>query len=147
MDIINIKGLILTPLKQINNPKGKILHAIKKDDDGFISFGEVYFSTVNQNQIKGWNKHMKMTLNLVVPVGKVLFIIHDSNNSKNSNFFEIYLSQDNYQRLTIPPNLWIAFKGIDKEPNLIMNLSNLEHDPDELVKKDLNEIDYDWSIR
>ena len=45
-------GVILTPLKQIYHPKGDIFHAMKKSDIGFDGFGEAYFSTINQNDIK-----------------------------------------------------------------------------------------------
>ena len=67
--------IILTPLKIISNPKGDIFKVIKKNDAGFVSFGEVYFSTVNKNEIKGWKKHRKMTLNIVVPIGEIKFVI------------------------------------------------------------------------
>ena len=59
-------GIILTPLQQITHPKGDIFHAMKVSDDGFIGFGEAYFSTINKDVIKGWKKHTEMTLNLVV---------------------------------------------------------------------------------
>ncbi|MFW5625378.1 MAG: dTDP-4-dehydrorhamnose 3,5-epimerase, partial [Campylobacter hyointestinalis] len=64
-------GVILTPLKQIYNPKGNIFHAMKNSDIGYLGFGEAYFSTIDQNKIKGWKKHTKMTLNLIVPIGEI----------------------------------------------------------------------------
>ena len=59
-------GLILTPMKQIHHPKGNIFHAMKKSDLGYNGFGEAYFSTINKGDVKGWKKHTKMTLNLLV---------------------------------------------------------------------------------
>ena len=70
-------GIILTPLKQIHHPKGDIYHAMKKSDIGFENFGEAYFSTIIKNDIKGWKKHTKMTLNLIVPSGEIEFVIYD----------------------------------------------------------------------
>ena len=61
-------GVILTPLKQIYNSKGDIFHAMKKSDKGFNGFGEAYFSTILKGEIKGWKKHTRMTLNIIVPV-------------------------------------------------------------------------------
>ena len=147
MDKINIEGVILTPLKKISHPKGDIFHGIKKSDDGFVGFGEAYFTTINKGQIKGWNRHMKMTLNLVVPVGSVQFVIYDDRHGidTKSNFFEVELSPDNYKRMTIPPGLWVAFKGKSDETNLILNMSDLEHDPDELEKLNVDQIEYDWN--
>ena len=48
-----IEGVILTPLKQIVNPKGDLYHAMKQSDNGYKSFGEAYFSTVIKDEIKG----------------------------------------------------------------------------------------------
>ena len=74
MDKINIEGVILTPLKKITHPRGNILHAIKENDIGYAGFGEAYFSELTTGQIKGWNRHKYMTLNLIVPVGSVKFV-------------------------------------------------------------------------
>lgn len=135
-------GVILTPLKQIYHPKGDIFHAMKKSDIGFDGFGEAYFSTINQNDIKGWKKHTKMTLNIVVPVGNIEFVVYDENSKE---FFSTKLSHNNYQRLTIKAGLWMAFKGLDKY-NMLLNLASIEHDPNEAVNIELNEINYKWEI-
>ena len=135
-------GVILTPLKQIYHPKGDIFHAMKKSDIGFDGFGEAYFSTINQNDIKGWKKHTKMTLNIVVPVGDIEFVVYDENSKE---FFSTKLSHNNYQRLTVKAGLWMAFKGLDKY-NMLLNLASIEHDPNEAVNIELNEINYKWEI-
>lgn len=133
-------GITLTPLKQLANPKGAVFHAMKKSDNGFNGFGEAYFSTIKQGNIKGWKKHTKMTLNLVVPIGAIEFIIY---NEDTKEFFSTALSQKNYQRLTVQPNLWMAFRGID-DYNLLLNIASIEHDPDEAVNVELKEIEYEW---
>lgn len=133
-------GVILTPLKQIHHPKGDIFHAMKQSDIGFDGFGEAYFSTINQNDIKGWKKHTKMTLNLVAPVGEIEFVVYDENTKE---FFSVKLSQNNYQRLTVMPNLWMAFRGIG-EYNMLLNLASVKHDPNEAINIDLSEIKYEW---
>lgn len=142
-----IEDLILTPLKQINHPKGDIYHGIKKSDDGFFGFGEAYFSTISKDEIKGWKKHIKMVLNLVVPVGEIEFVIYDDrkNSSTFNQFFSIKLSQKNYNRLTIPVGVWMAFRGISSETNMLLNIASIEHDPTEALVKELNEINYDWN--
>ena len=133
-------GVIVTPLKQIHNPKGDIFHAMKKSDDGFDGFGEAYFSTIHKNDIKGWKKHTQMTLNLVVPVGEIEFIVYDENTKE---FFDIKLSQKNYQRLTVKPNLWMAFRGLE-ENSMLLNLASIEHDSSEAITIDLSKIYYEW---
>lgn len=142
-----IEGVILTPLKQIIHPKGNIYHGMKKSDIGFKSFGEAYFSTVIKDEIKGWKKHTKMILNIVVPVGEVEFIIFDDRKeSKTYNeFFSVCLSQNNYQRLTVPPGVWMAFRGKEENTNMLLNLASIEHDPSEAITKELTDIKYNWN--
>lgn len=131
-------GVILTPLKQIHHPKGDVLHAMKKSDCGFDGFGEAYFSTVHQGDIKGWKKHTQMTINLVVPFGEIEFVIYNG-----VEFLSIKLSLSNYQRLTIQSGLWVAFRGIAAS-NMLLNLASLEHDPQEAINQPLDAIPYGW---
>lgn len=133
-------GIVLTPLKQINNPKGDIFHAMKKSDVGFDGFGEAYFSTIHKHDIKGWKKHTRMTLNLVVPVGEIEFVVYDD---KIKEFFSVKLSQSNYQRLTVKAGLWMAFRGIS-EDSMLLNLASIEHDPSEAINLGISEIKYAW---
>ena len=108
-------GVTLTPLKKITHHKGDVFHAMKASDDGFCGFGEAYFSTVNKYRIKGWKKHSKMILNLIVIMGEIDFVVYDGD-----SFFNVRLSKNNYQRLTIKPNLWLAFKCLGDE-NILLN--------------------------
>lgn len=134
-------GVILTPLKQIHHPKGDIFHAMKKSDNGFDGFGEAYFSTINQGVIKGWKKHTQMTLNLVVPLGKIEFVLY---NEKLKEFLSVELSPEKYRRLTVKPNLWMAFRGVG-EYNILLNLASIEHNPNEAVTLELDKIKYKWN--
>ena len=131
-------GVVLSPLKKIHHKNGDIFHALKASDQSFDGFGEAYFSFISKNEIKGWKKHSKMTLNLVVPVGKIEFVIYDGH-----DFFSVKLSNENYQRLTIRPNLWLAFKGLSDD-NMLLNLASIEHDPAESENVELHDYDYDW---
>ena len=134
-------GVILTPLKQIYHPKGDIFHAMKKSDIGFSGFGEAYFSTIYQDDIKGWKKHTEMTLNLIVPVGKIEFVIY---NEITEDFFSVKLSQNNYQRLSVKAGLWMAFRGVS-ENSMLLNLASLEHNLEEAINIELSKIAYDWN--
>ena len=145
-EIRNIEGVFLTPLKKIRHPKGDIFHGMKKSDEGFTGFGEVYLSMVKQGEIKGWNRHKIMVLNLVVPMGEVTFVIYNDrgNSSSKDNFFRVTLSPSNYQRLTIPPGLWVAFKGDGDKANLVLNVASIEHDPNETDRLGLDQVNYNW---
>lgn len=139
-----IEGVVLTAPKIIENPLGNIHRAIRASDPGFYGFGECYFTQILQGKTKGWKKHFKMYLNLVVISGSVKFVIYDDreNSPTKNKFMEVVLSKEqNYQRLTVPPGVWMAFHGVG-EKNELMNFAQIEHDPAESVNKDLKDISY-----
>jgi len=140
-----IDGVILTPLGIIETPGGDVLHGMKKIDPGFLSFEEAYFSEVEHNQIKAWKRHKKMTLNLIVPSGIVKFVLKNNKKNAESEFQIITLSKNNYQRLTIPPMIWFGFQGISKNYALVLNIANHIHDSNEVERKEVSEIIFDWS--
>ena len=72
-----MEGVTVHPLKHIVVPKGDIYHALKSTDEGYVGFGEAYFSQIEHGAAKGWKRHNRMTLNLVVPVGAVIPEPHD----------------------------------------------------------------------
>ncbi len=132
-----MKGVTATTLKRIHNPKGDIFHALRASEDSYSEFGEAYFTSVLSGEIKGWKKHTKMRLNLVVPVGSVTFFIHDEIKKITKEYTVETL---NYIRLTVEPGLWVAFRGNDNNLNLVLNIASLEHDPDEAINVPLENI-------
>ena len=42
-----IKDILITKLNVMQSNDGSVLHGIKKTDNGFMSFGETYFSFIN----------------------------------------------------------------------------------------------------
>lgn len=140
-----MEGVKLYPLKRIPNPKGDILHALKCTDDGYAGFGEAYFTHVNYGEVKGWKRHNRVRLNLVVVSGKIKFVIYDDRKESSTfgEFCEIVLSpEDNYQRLTLEPGLWMAFRGVSKNPAILMDIIPELHDDGEGDRKTLDSIPY-----
>tara|TARA_B100000242_G_C43037256_1_gene483630 strand:+ start:741 stop:1160 length:420 start_codon:yes stop_codon:yes gene_type:complete len=132
--------VVETNLKQISMKEGDILHALKKTDGGFKEFGEIYFSKINYKKIKAWKMHTQITLNLVVPFGNVEFAFLDN----NGTFKTIFIGDKNYKRVTIPPGIWHGFKGHNREFSIIASIIDQVHDPNEIVRKELNSYDYSW---
>jgi dTDP-4-dehydrorhamnose 3,5-epimerase len=134
-NIIDIEGVSITPIKKICHEKGDVYHALKSTEDSFTKFGEAYFTTVHKGDIKGWKKHTKMVMNLIVPVGEVGFYFHNRTSSKGE-FIQVGLS--NYVRVTVQPGIWVAFEGLKEELNLILNIASIAHDPNEAINVKLN---------
>lgn len=145
MDLIN--GVSITKLKQIKNPLGDIFHVLKKNELIEFNFGEAYFSFIEYNAIKPWKKHSKMTLNLVVPIGKIKFVCFDDRKESRTylEYNEYIIGPDvNYSRLTIEPGIWMAFQGVGQSTNMLLNIADIEHDPEESIRCDINNFKYEW---
>ena len=141
-----IKEVIITQLDVIETAGGNVMHAMKKNSNGYSGFGEAYFSQIKKGSIKAWKRHKQMTLNLIVPIGEIRFILFDDREASNSQFQEVIISRDNYFRLTVPPMVWIGFQGLYHEESIVLNIANIEHDSDEVDRVEIEKINYDWSI-
>ena len=140
-----IEGVTLHEEKQISVPKGNIFHAIKASSEGYCGFGEAYFSQVEQGAIKGWKRHNRYTLNIVVPVGAIRFVIYDDRIGSRTygQFEDIVLSaKDNYKRLTVAPALWMAFQGVGEGMSMLLDIIPEVHDDMESDKKNIDDIKY-----
>jgi dTDP-4-dehydrorhamnose 3,5-epimerase len=146
-----IHGVKITPLRQILDERGKIMHMLRSDDPHFLQFGEIYFSFIHQGVIKGWHLHKKMTLNNAVPIGKVKLVLYDDreHSSTRGEIMEIFIGPEDYKLITIPPMIWNGAKGIADGTSIIANCATIPHDPNEIVR--LNPFDkkipYDWSLK
>ena len=144
-----IDGIKVTRLKQSSDQRGKVLHMLRCDDPEFEQFGEVYFSLVHPGAIKGWNRHSRMTVNLAVVMGKAKFVLYDSREESptKGKIMELFVGEDNYVRVKIPPGVCTSFKGISQIDSIVANCATLPHDPQENESLDLfsSEIPYQWN--
>ena len=131
----------IAPLKTIKLSTGNIMHALNKNELKNRTFGEAYFSKIKSGKIKAWKYHLKMILNLVVPHGKVKFVFYSQ---KDRNFRVIEIGGKKYLRLTVPPKIWFGFKGISKHESIILNVTNIKHNPKEILRCKKNKIDFNW---
>jgi dTDP-4-dehydrorhamnose 3,5-epimerase len=144
-----LAGVIVTKLKRIETPGGDVFHAMKASEAGYDGFGEAYFSTIIPESIKAWKRHTAMTLNLVVIAGSVRFVLYDDRGDSptKGKYQSVKIGpMVNYSRLTVPPKLWMAFQCIGSETGVLLNIANIEHDPDEVTRKTIGDINFDWSI-
>ena len=72
-----IEGVVLHPLRQFIDDRGRTMHMLRNDDPHFRKFGEIYFSGVQRGKIKGWYRHREKTLNYAVPAGLIRVVIYD----------------------------------------------------------------------
>jgi len=127
------------PLKIIENPKGNVLHALKKSDKNFENFGEAYFSEINYKEIKAWKYHNEMKMNFFVPFGKIKFVFFI-----NNEYQEFIIGKENYGRISVDPKIWFGFQGLQNPYSLLLNVASIEHNEEEVFTKELNSFKYNW---
>lgn len=146
-----INGVLVQPLKQILDERGRIMHMLRVDDPYFDKFGEIYFSVVYPGVVKGWHLHKEMTLNYAVISGMIKLVLYDdrSDSSTRGQLMELFIGEGNYTLVKIPPLVWNGFKGVGVSLAIVANCATLPHDPDEIIRIDPfdNQIPYSWELK
>jgi len=146
-----IEGVQIVPLARIPDERGTVMHMLRATDPHFKQFGEIYFSTVYRDVIKGWHRHREMTLNYACVFGRVKLVLYDerSGSATSGELMEVFLGPDNYSLAIIPPEVWSGFKGMSEPFAIIANCCTHAHDPSRSTRLDplTNHIPYDWSVK
>lgn len=145
-----IDGVVVRKLDIIADERGSVMHMLRADDPGFERFGEIYFSTVYPGAVKAWHLHRRMTLNYAVVSGMIKLVLFDPRppSPSHGKVDEIFVGEQNYALVTIPPGVWNGFKGLGVKPAIVANCATDPHDPSEIVRVDpaSGEIPYDWKL-
>jgi dTDP-4-dehydrorhamnose 3,5-epimerase len=146
-----IEGVKIVPLRRIPDERGTIHHMLKRTDPHFIEFGEIYFSTVYPGVVKGWHRNQVMTLNYACVFGEIKLVLYDERDGSptRGTLVEIFLGQDNYVLVVVPPEIWNGFKGVSSPYAMVANCCTHPHDPSRTARLDPfnNHIPYDWTVK
>lgn len=145
-----IHGVQVIPKRRIPDERGTIFHMMRRDDPCFKEFGEIYFSTVYRDVVKGWHRHRDMTLNYVCIHGRIKLVIYDDrpNSPTRGELMEVFLGPDHYALVVIPPEVWNGFKGMTDQA-IVANCCTHTHDMGRSDRLDPynNSIPYSWARR
>ncbi len=143
-----IEGVQIIPLSRISDERGRIMHMLRSDAPHFEKFGEIYFSAVYPGAIKAWHIHKTMALNYAAVQGMIKLVLYDDRpgSATKGELMEIFMGEDNYCLVKIPPMVWNGFKGISPKTALVANCATEPHSPDEIMRKDphTKDIPYSW---
>jgi dTDP-4-dehydrorhamnose 3,5-epimerase len=146
-----IEGVQIIPLRTILDERGMVRHMLKSTDPHFHRFGEIYFSVIFPGAIKAWHVHRKMELNYAVVSGNIKLVLFDARRESPTyrEVQEIFLGEENYVLVQIPPHVVNGFKAVGNEKAIVANCATIPHDPDEIERIDPfdPEIGYRWDIR
>ncbi len=152
MDAVSsgIDGVVVVPLRRIPDERGTIFHMLRRSDPHFIEFGEIYFTSIYRDVIKGWHRHRDMTLNYACIAGRVKLVLYDDRegSATRGTIVERFLGPDDYSLVVVPPGVWNGMKGMD-DVSLVANCATHPHDPSRTDRLDPlgPAIPYDWAVR
>lgn len=144
-----IHGLVVKPLQRFVDDRGAILKMQQSIDEEFVGFGEIYFSIVNPGKIKGWHLHQSTTVNYAAIHGNIKLVLFDNreDSATEGNIEELYIGDNNYCLVQIPPGIWSGFMGLGEEPAILADLTNKPYDSQDTLRLELNHndiISYCW---
>lgn len=127
---MSVSKIKIIKLVKFNNPIGDTMKYLSKKSNFFKGFGEIYFSEIKKNKVKGWNYHKKYWCLLCVPFGEVKF---DFKNNANSRVKSITIGKKNYSMIVVPPKIYFSFKS-KVAISLVANTINGVHNENETLK-------------
>jgi dTDP-4-dehydrorhamnose 3,5-epimerase len=145
-----IDGVNIKKLRVIPDERGRLMEILRRDDDLFKEFGQVYMTTTYPGVVKAWHMHKKQADNLACIQGMVKIALYDDR-EKSPTYKEVsqyYTGIHNPMLIQIPPGVYHGWMCISKEEAVVVNIPtemyNLE-DPDEhRLDPHKNDIPYDW---
>ena len=146
-----IDGVVIRPLKKIPDERGTIMHGVRSDN-ALSPFGEVYFKKIYEGVVNGWHVHERLELNYICLVGMAKLVLFDLRPESNTNGTtqEVFLGDDNYCLVHVPPGVANGMKGMSAPFSLICNVASHPHDSAlqyRRIDPHSNEIPYDWRRR
>ena len=146
-----IKGLRVKRLKVISDERGRLFEMLRRDEELFLKFGQVYCTTVNFGIVKGWHYHKKQIDNFVCISGMVKLVAYDSRPTSPTNgvINELFIGTHNAALVQIPAGVYHGFKGLTEPEAVVINISTEPYrhaKPDEYrMDPHSTEIPYDWA--
>jgi len=144
-----IDGVKIKKLKVIPDERGRLMEILRRDEEIFIEFGQVYITSAYPGVVKAWHCHRNQTDNMVCVKGMVKIVLYDDREESptKGTINEFFAGIHNPVLIQVPPLVWHGFKCIEEEECLVLNIPTNTYNyekPDELRKKPSGEIPYDW---
>ena len=124
---------------------------LRSTDEHFIEFGEIYFSTIYPDVVKGWHKHREMTLNYACIYGRIKLVLYDGREGSRTEGVaagDLPGARQPFARGD-RPGIWTGFKGMSQPFAIVANCCTHPHDPARTTRLDPydNDIPYDWAVK
>ncbi|HLA38287.1 MAG TPA: dTDP-4-dehydrorhamnose 3,5-epimerase family protein [Candidatus Brocadiales bacterium] len=145
-----IEGVRIKTLRVIPDERGRLMEILRRDDEIFTKFGQIYITTAYSGVIKAWHYHKIQTDNLTAVAGMAKVALYDAreNSPTYKKLEEYFMGVHNPLLIQIPPMVYHGYKCISSEETVVINCPTEPYNrtnPDECrVDPFNNDIPYDW---
>lgn len=147
-----IEGVKTKKLRVIPDERGWLMEIMRRDDEIFKDFGQVYLTTAYPDVVKAWHYHKLQTDNFTCIKGTMKVALYDDR--KESSTFgdvnEFFIGDRNPMLISVPPLVYHGFKAVGDETAYFLSIPTHAynyHEPDEYrLPPDTKAIPYDWIL-
>jgi dTDP-4-dehydrorhamnose 3,5-epimerase len=145
-----IDGVRIKELRVIPDERGRLMEILRADDEGFITFGQVYVTTAYPGVVKAWHYHKIQTDNMAVVSGMMKLVLFDDREQSptRGEVMEIFFGEHRPLLVTIPSGIYHGFKCVSEKEALVVNVPtetyNREHPDEYRIDPHDNDIPYRW---
>jgi dTDP-4-dehydrorhamnose 3,5-epimerase len=145
-----IHGVRVKALRAIPDERGRLMELLRRDDDLFLEFGQVYLTTVYPGVTKAWHYHKLQTDHFVCVRGMIKLALFDEREDSptRGTVNEFFLGDHQQQLVQIPPHVWHGFKCVSDVEAMIVNVPTHPYRPEAPDEYRLdahqNHIPYRW---
>jgi dTDP-4-dehydrorhamnose 3,5-epimerase len=146
-----IEGVKVKELRVIPDERGRLMEILRKDDEIFQKFGQVYMTTTYPHVVKAWHYHKIQTDNVTVVKGMLKLVLYDSREDSptKGEINEFFIGEHNSVLVQIPKEVYHGWMCISETEAIIVNIPTEVYnrkEPDEFrLHPHENDIPYEWA--
>jgi len=146
-----IEGVKTKRLKVIPDERGRLMEILRRDDDLFLGFGQVYMTTTYPGVVKAWHKHEKQTDNICCLAGMLKLVLYDGRKG-SPTFGQIEqhcLGTHNPVLVQVPFGVYHGWMCVSPEEAVVVNIPtepfNRQEPDEQRLDPHGSDIPYDWA--
>lgn len=145
-----IESVIVKELKLIPDERGRVMEILRRDDDMFVQFGQVYITTTYPRVVKAWHFHKRQDDFIACIKGMLKLVLFDDRKDSptKGELNEFFIGDYNPILIKVPKMVYHGWKCISEEEAIVVNAPTEPYnhkDPDEFrLHPHINSIPYRW---
>ncbi len=145
-----IEGAVTKKLNFIPDERGRLMEILRRDEEIFAGFGQVYLTTTYPGVVKAWHFHKLQDDFITCVRGMLKLVLYDAREGSltKGEVNEFFIGDFNPLLVKVPRMVYHGWKCISQEEALVINVPTEPYNretPDEYrVDPHQNDIPYGW---